>query len=66
MARTMTARTIGGVNNRCETTDALNRPDCKPYGDALLSAYMNDAMISFWNAVVHALIQTGNRARLYC
>ena len=47
--------TIGGVNNRCQTTDTLNRPDCQPYGDALLSAYMNDAMISFWNAVVPQL-----------
>jgi V8-like Glu-specific endopeptidase len=42
---------IGGVNNRCRTADVVNRPDCSPYGDWLLSAYFDDRFTSFWNAV---------------
>lgn len=49
------AWTIGGVNNRCQTNDLVNRPGCEPYGDALLSAYMNGSMLAFWNAVVPQL-----------
>ena len=47
--------TIGGVNSRCQTFDAAGRPNCSPYGDKLITSYMNDGMLEFWNAVAPAL-----------
>ena len=47
--------TIGGVNSRCQTFDATNRPNCSPYGDKLITSYMNDGMLEFWNSVAPAL-----------
>lgn len=46
--------TIGGVNSRCQAFDAA-RPNCSPYGDKLITSYMNDGMLEFWNAVAPAL-----------